>query len=278
MFLRNTLTILALLVFTGSVHASIVIVQESFGGDGTGNLNATTLDTFDSAIVSAGGSDTWRAATKETSPGVFVWAFDDNGSVYGNHTMTDNNNSAAVNLGSYIDDAKGTSSGYFELTATISETTGSWLSLGFSTLTNPAVLQTSGSPQNFTSNGTEGIATMIYRASGEIAAFAGPLTADGSGNTAAQSGARTFTIALDLTTHNGVDDFGSVVFSDSALGVIDSHSYTSDQDFGSILLSTANGSTGSYSSLSLTQVPEPASLALVGIGGLLIAARRRTVA
>ena len=35
-------------------------------------------------------------------------------------------------MGSYIDDAKGTAAGLFELTMTISETTGTaWISLGF---------------------------------------------------------------------------------------------------------------------------------------------------
>jgi len=213
--------------------ADTVIVAEDF----VDALNATTAETFDAAIVTAGGSATWVAGTD----------FLDNGVVTDNSTKS----AAYLGLGSYINDTKGTAAGMFDLTMTISETTSAWLSLGFATSNTP------GTGGDFT--GLSGMGTIIYRASGELDMWAGPGTSfGGTDGPDGNSGARTMTVTLDLTSHDGLTDFGTVSWSDSSLGSLGSVPYTSDVDFGSILISES-ASGGTISALTLTQIGESGS-------------------
>ena len=129
----------SLFLATAPAHAA-VIVAEDFGGSG-GALTGTTANTFASGITAAGGSSTWVA-----DPG-----FLDDGSV------SVSRRAAYLNLGSYINDAKGTANGKFDLTMTISETTGAWISLGFSTLNTPATTF------DFTGAEVPGLGTIVYR-------------------------------------------------------------------------------------------------------------------
>lgn len=263
-----------------------VIVSESFGGLSTAGLNGTAADTFDGGIVAKGGSATWAGNA----------TFRANGFV----DTTNVDASAYLNLGSYIDDAKGTDAGKFILQASISQTTGNWLSLGFAAEDTPTV------GRNFTNSpvqvpgSTNGMATIIYRAQtasppGELDMWLGPRTTpvaiDGP-DLGAGAGTRTLSITLDLTPaggYNGTTNHGTVTWADSALGVIGSGTYTSNQNFRSILLSKPIGtnptpaSTGTYGSLTLTQVvpvPEPGVLGLACGGFLtafgLVAMRRRS--
>jgi len=250
-----------------------VIVSESFGGLSTAGLNGTTADTFDAGITSKGGSATWAGNA----------TFRADGSV--NTTNVDA--SAYLNLGSYINDAKGTDSGKFILQASISQTAGAWLSLGFCAENQPSVTN------NFTTAATgtgttTGMATIVYRAQtasppGELDMWLGPRTTpatiDGP-DLGAGAGTRTLSITLDLTAaggYNGTTNHGTVTWADSVLGVIGSGTYTTSQTFGSILLSkafvAASNSSGTYGSLTLTQVvpvPEPGTLGLA-CGGFLMA-------
>jgi hypothetical protein len=255
----KTRTILSLaaasagLILAATSANAAVIVAENFGGDGTGILSATSADTFAAGITTAGGSSTWVAG------GDFL----DNGVVTDNTTKS----AAHLNLGSYINDTKGTAAGMFELTMTISETTGSWLSLGFSTSNTPST------NNDFTQ--ISGIGTIVYRANGQLDMWAGPATGGGGFNgTTSNSGARTLTVTLDLTGHDNATDFGTVSWSDSLLGSLGSVSYTSDVNFGSILISES-ASGGTVSELSLSQIPEPTTTALLGLGGLALILRRR---
>ena len=256
-----TLAVVAMASFvlaTASANAAIIVV-ENFGGGSGGTLGGKTADTFDSAITTAGGSATWVAAGNFSDIGVVSV-----GSAQG---------AAYLNLGSYVDDAKGTAAGQFDLTMTISQTAGEWISLGFSTLNTPAT------NQNFTSGSTSGIATIIRREVGDddLDMFGGPLT----GNSVAgpeETGARTLTVSLDFTPvggYNGAGNYGTVTWSDSILGDLGSYTYTSDESFGSILISEASSSGGTVSALSLSQVPEPATMSLLALGGLAILRRRR---
>jgi autotransporter-associated beta strand protein len=221
------------------------IVAESFGGAGAA-LHGTSADTFASGITSAGGSSTWIAHTN----------FLNNGAVL---TGTGDGRCAGLNLGSYIDDAKNTFAGYFELTMTISPTVGpGWLSIGF------AEENTINTNKNFTDtpagSPTEtGNATIIYRgntsaAPYEVDMYGGPKLSNSiDGPTV--SGGQTLTVALDLTPaggYNGVNKFGRVIWMTNGVAM-GSFTYTSDRIWGSLLVSQGSGNTGTISALTLAQ-------------------------
>ena len=223
---------------------SLLLIQENFGGTGSAGLNGTGADTFNPALVTAGGNATWRAGT----------SFRNNGAVNSDTAQA----SACLDVGSFINNHKGHVDGKFVLSATLSQTTNTWISLGFSQLNAPVTTQ------NFTHSTASGAATIIYRAqdaspAGEFDMFPtlnqNPI--DGpDGNT----GARTLGVALDLTPsggYNGTTNFGTVTWTDSALGTVGSHTFTAAVNFGSILLSEANTSTGVVSNLTLTQFFAP---------------------
>ena len=159
----------SLILAVTSANAA-VIVADNFGGTGAA-LNGKTADTFDAAITAAGGSSTWVAAGN----------FFDNGVV----TLA-TRQAAYLNLGPYLDNAKGTAAGLFKLTMTISPTTGQWISLGFATNNTPNTLK------DFTDTGSGaatavGMATILYRATNAtptanaLACFAGPKSTLASG-------------------------------------------------------------------------------------------------
>lgn len=257
---RTTLSLAAAsagLILAATSANAAVIVAESFGGSGAA-LNGTAAGTFAAGITSAGGSSTWTAGTD----------FLDNGVVTDNAAKS----AAYLNLGSYINDTKGTAAGMFELTMTISKTTSTWLSLGFATSNTP------GTGGDFT--GLSGMGNIIYRADGELDMWAGPGATFGSNDGPnGNSGARTLTVSLDLTPaggYNGTTNFGTVSWSDSGLGDLGSVTYTSAANFGSILISeSASGGTVSALSLDHTAIPEPTTTALLGLGGLALILRRR---
>jgi hypothetical protein len=261
--------VLIVLLFAVSANAG-VIVAENFGGNGSGGLNGTAADMFSSSIISAGGSATWVASS----------GFLDNGSV------NVNKEAAYLNLGFYINDAKGTSDGLFVLTMTISETTGTWISVGFGQENTPTT------ERDFTGGTvvspvptltTNGMGTIIYRVqtaspAGELDMFGGPgnqNNVDGPDN---NTGSRTLTVTLDLTPaggYNGSTNFGKVAWSDSVLGILGSYTYTTARNFGSILITGATTTTGTISSLKLSQASEAETGVIVaenfggnGSGGL----------
>jgi hypothetical protein len=253
-------------VFTAVSANAGVIVSENFGGDGSGVLNGTAADRFSPAITAAGGSAMWVANS----------GFKDNGYVSAARKA------AYLNMGSYINDTKGTADGLFELTMAISETTGSWISLGFGKENTPSTDRdmtggTNVSPQPTLT--TTGLGTIVYRdALNELDMFGGPAAGgvvDGPDN---NTGARTLTVTLDLTGYNGTTNFGKVTWSDSGLGVLGSYTYTAAQNFGSILI-TASGATatsGTISNLTLSQsIPEPATIGLLLIGSVMGLRRRK---
>jgi hypothetical protein len=230
----------------------ILLVEELFGGASSSGLNGKITDLFDASLINAGGSATWLAGA----------AFRADGSV----TTDTAQNSASLNLGTFINSHKGQVDGKFVLTASISETVSVWISLGFSQLNSPSTTQ------NFSA--ANGVATVLYRAqnaspAGEIDLF--PIlnsnVIDGpDGNI----GTRTLSVILDLTPsggYNGTTNHGTVTWVDRVLGTLGSHTYTANANFGSILLSEGNSSTGSVSALSLRQIQPIANTYATWISG-----------
>ena len=238
-----------------------VIISESFGGLSSANLTGTSTDTFAAGITFAGGSATWMASTDYKADG----------------SVTTRRQSASLNLGSYINDAKGTATGKFILQATMAKPTrGSsidyWASLGFALENEPS---TGMAFNNLNGTGvTTGYATMLYRTTdlGDIDQYAGPgstlpVALDDDG----VLGTRTLTITLDFTPAGGYDgetNFGTAYFgADTGLaGAYEeygSHTYTSPAPIGSILLSSYGGTgandtvTTTYGNLTLSQIVEP---------------------
>lgn len=243
-----------------------ILVQEDFSGLASSDLNGTAPDI---------GPGTWVSqATSIKADGSTSYA---------------GNSLAYLSLGNLINDAKGTASGLFELTVTLDHpTAGSWYSVGFGQPSAPSTTS------HFLSR--NGVATIILRTSGELDMWAGNgftpngLYATGSSNAIdgpnGTAGPRTLTVELDLRDWNGTNNFGTVTYFDSQLGELGSYNYTNvahstsgnpetDPLFNSIMLSGSNGTVGNYSNLTLTQVPEPGSLALLGLGSLMVARRRR---
>jgi hypothetical protein len=235
--------------WTFTTSARVPILVENFNGS-SNPLNGTSADTFAAAITTAGGSATWAAADD----------FLQNGVVNGV-----GQSAACLNLGNHINDAKGTAAGKFELAMTISETTGTWLSLGF------AVENAPNTAKNFTNTGTgtattTGLGTIIYRAqtgiaspnaNGELDLFGGGGSANGVDGPDGNTGFRTLTVTLDLTPaggYNGTSNFGTVTWTDSVLGGLGSHTYTTARNIGSILISQASGSKGTINALALYQI------------------------
>ncbi len=241
------------------LNASITLIGENFGGTGAA-LNGKTADVFNPDLSAAGGSSAWVAA------GNFL----DNGAVV---TDPAAGTSAYLNFGSFINNAKGTASGYFVLTLTISPIVGQWISLGFAAENTPSTSKnftgTSGSPA------TTGLGTLLYRGTaatspnnvGEFDMFGGNGNANGVDGPDGNTGVRTVSVTLDLTPlggYNGTSNFGKVIWSDSVLGLLGSYTYTTAKSFGAVLISEAFGATGTIKDLSLTQqLPQPFRLAMI---------------
>lgn len=262
----------SLLLAATPAFASTVIVAESFGGLFSEDLNATAADTFAQGVIDKGGSKTWVARAD----------FNADGSVL----ATASGGSAYLDLGTYINDSKNTPTGKFELKATISPvtTTNSWLALGFASQATPNVNRNfTNSPS--TGSTTTGYANMVYRPTGDIDQWAGSLATNPVAvDDILFTGSRTLTITLDFTPlggYNGTSNFGKVSFGadTGALGAYQefgSYTYTANAPIGSLLLGFATtGVSGAYSSLTLTQIPEPTAALLGGFGLLALPRRRR---
>jgi len=260
------------LVATAGPFVPVTLVEHQFDGGGV-PLNGVGVVSeggiFDAAITSAGGSGTWAAGSSFLANGVVEV---DGGA----------QNSAYLNLGSYINDAKGTAAGLFELTYTVSPTAGEWISLGFSVENTPSTTR------NFTNTtgaggSTTGIATIIRREVGDwdLDMIGGPTNSNRvDGPEPTDPVDRTLSVTLDFTPAggwNGTTNWGTVTWSDSVLDDLGSHTYTDDYSFGAILITEANVSGGTISNLSLTgliAVPEPSTAILAGLGLLGVTFRK----
>ncbi|MCX6925179.1 MAG: hypothetical protein NT154_18495, partial [Verrucomicrobia bacterium] len=242
--MRLMLAAVAMAVLLPAVSANAgVIVAENFGGNGSGGLSGTAADRFSPGITAAGGSATWVANS----------GFKDNGSV--NNVSR---RAAYLNMGSYINNAKGTAKGLFQLSMTMSETTGTWISLGFGQENTPSTdkdFTGASSVSPAPAQATTGLGTIIYRAQtsptgGELDMYGGGGSANAVDGPDFKTGNRMLTVTLDLTPAGGT--YGKVTWSDSVLGVLGSYTYTAAKNFGSILITAT--ATGTISNLTLSQV------------------------
>lgn len=251
----------------------------SYGFNETGNLAGKTASMDSRLLTNSGapgwvsGSTTWVARSDFQANGSFSWT----------GASANDGGSARLDLGSYIWDARGTESGLFTLTSTLSITSGTWISVGF--------FHSALATGNYFSNGAAsgpGMSTAILRNNPATGAYYFSGTGN-SGNNAtpaptALSSPVTFTITLDLRTWNGTDNWGSVTFSNNQMpGESWTQNLTDDNDvnrfrylgFSSF---TGNGTTvtGTISNFSLSQIPEPSTaLALLAAPALLGLRRRR---
>ena len=84
------------------------------------------------------------------------------------------------------------------------------------------------------------------------------------------TGNRTLTVSLDFTPtggYNGTSNFGRVTWSDSVLGTLTNYTYTSAQNFRSILISDSASSSGTISGLTLTQVTTSLKITSIRVTG-----------
>ena len=243
-------------LMSSSLFAEVVIV-ENFGGGGAA-LNGTTADTFSSRIVTAGGSATWQAGS----------SFQDNGAT------TFNTQSAFLDLGSFVNDSKGTADGLFDFSATISPTSGGWLAISFFN-------DDANTDRHFAESIGSGQGSLLYRDTGELDGFGGPGADNNIDGPNGLTGDQQLTVVLDLRTHDNTTDFGNISFyqGDSETGaLLGTHSYTSDGDFQYVGISNNRNTLGSFSNFRLEQVsavPEPGSLAVLAFAGIIPVLTRR---
>jgi len=246
--MKTYLTLLAAALASAQLASgSTEIVSHDFGGDGTGTLNGNTADTFAAGITTAGGSNIWEAGAN----------FRDDGHLP-QQASGRIDQSAFLNMGSYINDSRGTANGLFTLSVTMTQTVGgSWAGVTFFESNTPDT------GNHFVNNG--GMGTIIYRSreNDNLSAFGGPGSNNGSGNLTV-TGDQTLTMVLDLTPaggYNGEDNFGTITFFNGATQVGSSFTHTQLRDFGAIGLTTAGlnpSAETTFSDFSFTQISEPA--------------------
>ncbi|MCC5828346.1 MAG: PEP-CTERM sorting domain-containing protein [Phycisphaeraceae bacterium] len=147
---------------------------------------------------------------------------------------------------------------------------GDWHSLGF--------LGSAPSDTTFsmaTGSGDErGQPWLLLRNNGAALHFAGPGTQNNTGGpgtgTFEADVFHTLSVVLDTT---GAQWVASASINGTPIG--DPHVYTTNPEIGAVGMSSAGGSGFAYTFDNFVLVPEPTSLALLGLGGLMLMSRRR---
>jgi len=249
-FLLPALALAGLAVANSANAAAIVLYSDDFSGASTDPLHATTPDTTI-------GTSTWIAHPNWRADGSIAGAT-------GTGTLA---NDQSAFLAFVPQTGK-----IYTLSATLAKPTGTgggmWAGIGF---TNDTLGTAAGNNSESFFAGTNAAGPwMLYRANAnEIAAFAGPGTADGSGNKSPYTGTQTMTIVLDTTSAFWKAEW--------FVGASSIHTFTYETNptISYIGLGRENNAGANFSSFSLTVIPEP-STALAGLLlGLGLLRRRR---
>jgi hypothetical protein len=244
-------------LLTGLSTQAAVIVSESFGGSNANSLDGTSADTFDAAILTAGGVNQWQTISDVN----YIRAGGDFSVPAGN------SGSSLLDLGSYINDARGTASGKFILQASFTQTAtaASGVGLSFNPTTNTS--------QRFWESSS---AVAIYRGATNTGYDFGTINAGNTFDGGNFTGLTTLKIELDMTSWDGSTNYGLVNFYDPTdLGSIAwTYNFTAADNtngftsINSIRIQYYGGNItdASVSDFTLTQIPEPSSLILVGLG------------
>jgi len=244
---------LASALFAGNASAAslITIYNHSFGGSSGSGLNDIVPDT---ASGSFGSTDA-------------KWAADDNFYKADGQLLTGGNGGRSAYL-PFVPEA-----GYvftLEVSMSVVATGTNWLSLGFSkdqdTQIHPAW-----------NPGHLGWAWMLARGNNDGAAFVGPgptngATLEGSASLGIDTAdTHTYRIVMDMTNGTNIADLS--YFVNDTLWASATERDLSGLQY--IQLGKVENASGILDSLSLTAIPEPSALALLGLAGLLMALRRR---
>ena len=240
----------ALSILSYSLHAETIISETFNSSDGavlTGRAPTFIGDSLPSL--------TWQGP----SPGSAPFAFE------ANVDIASNNNTTWIDIGSFINNAKGQADGIFSVSASFSgaPTSGSWFSLGFYT-----------EPSAVSAGNANLEAGILFRNNGDLEGW----SAQEGGIVAADftSGIDTDTIhvELDLSTWDNSTDFGTITF--SAQGASATHNLTSDFDWGAVGFVTSKNVLGSIENFEFSQIPEPSTYGIMVLASsLLFVIRRR---
>ena len=252
----------AIALFTGSANA-VTLFADNFDG-GSGDLNGTTPDTTTAAATWVANSD-----------------FDADGTVAGAST-----GGSATLAFTPVDGLVYTLDLSIAATAFGSSPDNDWFALGFAKGQSAA----DGSQNRFINVNVIGKAWMLQRGPAPITnggtntSFLGTATSGTQNNAEWESLASLFggnaDLRIVLDTTGGAGSWNATFYAkatnDANFQVIRSTQNLVSEDIDSVGFARSSGDiSGSVTSFSLTAVPEPSSLALIGLGGLLIARRRR---
>jgi len=231
------------------LQAQVVLISEDFNGPDATNLTGKTPTSLDSSLA----GETWQGPVGGSAP----FDFEQNGDIDAG------SNTTYVDVGSIINDAKGTANGVFTLSANFaSAPTGNWFAIGFYTNAQAGSAGTVGNQ-----------AGILFRDNGDLEGWSGTIV---SPDFATGISTETISVELDLSTWDNATDFGTITFASGSASA--THNLTSDINWTDVGFgATSTTGTGQILSFELTQVPEP-SVGLLMIGGLglvALAKRRR---
>lgn len=251
---RRILTATALTAsLAGMAHADTVIIFDDFSGTGV-ELNGATPDI---------GPGNWDAGT-----GIFL----DDGSILGGDSSANGN--PAENEGSAFLAFTPEAGTLYELEATITNPGASWVAVGFAD----------------TNNTKKGVNGRLSNSNTEVGGFAWMLTLDGKQSAFSGKGTglkygvegtadNTVPVTLKILLDTTDTVWTAEYFVDgTTLGPAADLPSLATSQISYVAISRDNNTNtpvATISSFSLTQVPEPSSLALMGLGGLAMMRRRR---